>query len=128
MLSSRHAVRLREARTAPLALACLLLLAGSLAGCKQAGRSVEPRFRKIDSMLSAKLPQGTARGRVVYFLSSRGYAMEDAADNSSVVATVQLVDTDTLQPVAARVIFHFDANDKLASYELHPAPAAPLRP
>ena len=128
MLPPRNSSGPLATRTATLALVCFLLLSCAFIGCKKSGRSVDARFRKIDAMLSPKLPQGTTRSRVIYFLSSRGYPMEDALDKRSVIATIQQVDTDTLQPVVARVTFHFDANDKLTFYELQPSPSAPLRP
>ncbi|HYL62130.1 MAG TPA: hypothetical protein VE077_05860 [Candidatus Methylomirabilis sp.] len=128
MFLRRNPACLLHARTVKLTLVCLVFLACAFAGCKKHGRSVAPRFRKIDAMLSAKLPQGTSRARVVYFLSSRGYSMEDTPDKSSVIAIVQQVNTDTLQPVTARVTFHFDSNDRLTAYELQPGPEAPLRP
>ena len=128
MLGYVSTARLAEARTAKRTLVWVLVAACTFIGCSKSGQSVDPRFRKIDTMLSAKLPKGTTRSRVVYFLNSRGYAMEDAADKSSVVATVQQVDTGTLQPVVARVAFHFDSNDKLTFYELRPGPEPPLRP
>lgn len=79
-------------------------------------------------MLSAKLPKGTTRSRVIYFLSSRGYPLADGSEKDSIVSTVQQVDTQTLQPVVARVTFHFDSNDRLTSYDLQPAPEAPVHP
>ena len=76
-------------------------------------------------MLSAQLPKGTERGRVEFFLKSRGYLIEDSPDKAAVVAIVRHIDTETLQPATARVTFHFDSNSKLLSYELRPAPDTP---
>lgn len=117
-----------EARAAAQTLVCLLFIACGFTSCKKSGQSVAPRFRKIDAMLGARLPRGSTRSRVIYFLSSRGYSMTDGPDQSTVIATVQLVDLDSLQPVVARVTFHFDSNDKLTFYQLQPGPEAPLRP
>jgi hypothetical protein len=119
---------LPNTRLVHLPLFLLLLVVCALAGCKKGGRSVAPRFRQIDAMLSAKLPKGTTRSRVIYFLSSRGYPMADGSEKDSIVSTVQQVDTQTLQPVVARVTFHFDSNDRLTSCDVQPAPEAPVHP
>ena len=109
-------------------LACLaLFVALSICGCKSHAHTSDSRLQKIDEMLNTQLPQGTPRSRVEYFLNSRGYKLEDAPENNSVVGVVRHIDTDTLQPATARVTFHFDPAGKLASYELQPAPdATPL--
>jgi len=113
----------------PLLLACaVLLLSLSSYACKRNAHTSDSRLRKIDEMLNAQLPPGTPRPRVDYFLSSRGYKLEDSPDKNSLVAVVRHIDTDTLQPATARVTFHFDSNDKLISYELQSATDAPLQP
>ncbi|MGB2620982.1 MAG: hypothetical protein WA857_15635 [Candidatus Acidiferrum sp.] len=109
-----------------LCFALLLAFAGY--GCKRASHTSDPRLRKIDAMLSAQLPHGTTRGRVGYFLNSRGYAVLDSPDKSVMVAVVRHIDTETLRPATARVTFHFDSNDKLTTYELQPAPDTPPLP
>ena len=124
----RNSEWLPNVRLAGLPLLFLLLVVCAFAGCKKGGRSVAPRFRQIDAMLSAKLPQGTTRSRVIYFLSSRGYPMADGPEKDSILSTIQQVDTQTLQPVVARVTFHFDSNDRLTSYDLQPAAEAPVHP
>jgi hypothetical protein len=103
-----------------------LLLAGvflvlALAGCKTGAHTSDPRLRQIDEMLDSQLPQGTPRARVIFYLSSQNFAVENPGDAKAVVAIVHRVDTDTLQPVTARVTFRFDASDKLKSYDLEPA-------
>jgi hypothetical protein len=108
--------------------AAALFLAFAIYGCKSNAHTSDSRLQKIDEMLNTRLPQGTPRSRLEFFLNSRGYRLEDSPDKNSVVAVVRLVDTDTLQPATARVTFHFDLNDKLVSYELQSAPDAPLRP
>ena len=105
-----------------------LFLAFSLYGCKSNAHTSDSRLRKIDEMLNTRLPQGTPRSRLEFFLNSHGYKFEDSPDKNSLVAVVRQIDTDTLQPRTARVTFHFDANDKLVSYELEAAPDAPLGP
>jgi hypothetical protein len=82
-------------------------------------------LRKIDEMLDAKLPKGTSRDRVAFFLTTRGYTVESSGDRHTVVAIVRQVDTETLQPATARVEFHFDASDRLTSYDLQRAPDFP---
>lgn len=128
MLLRCNSAWLRNARLVRLSLLFVLFVFFTLAGCNRGGRSVAPRFRQIDAMLSAKLPKGTTRSRVIYFLSSRGYPLADGSEKDSIVSTVQQVDTQTLQPVVARVTFHFDSNDRLTSYDLQPAPEAPVHP
>ena len=106
----------------------VVLVAFSISGCKNSSHTSDPRLEKIDQMLNSKLPKGTPMSRVTYFLTSRGYPLQDSPDKSVVVAIVRHIDTDTLQPATARVTFHFDANHNLTSYELQAAPDAPLRP
>ena len=124
---------LTQPRRSSTTLSCYLLLAVALAlfsaatGCKSgsATHTSDPKLAGIDELLAAQLPPGTPRSRVVFFLNSRGYAMSPAPDSQSVVATVHHVNTNTLQPEAARITFHFDANDKLTTYDLEPASTLP---
>jgi hypothetical protein len=107
-----------------VAVAMALILGA--AGCKTSGpHTSDPKLKGIDELLAAQLPVGTPRSRVTFFLNSRGYAIGPSPDAHSVVATVHHVNTDTLQPEAARITFHFDANDKLTSYDLEPANTLP---
>ena len=105
----------------------LFLLIGFLAlgglvltpiGCKGSGHTSDPRLRQIDEMLDTQLPAGTAKARVIFYLNSQGFSIEDSKDPHALVAVVRHVDTETLQPVSAAVTFHFDAEDKLKTYEL----------
>lgn len=98
-----------------------VLVALTLSGCKTSAHTSDPRLRQIDDMLDTQLPQGTPRSRVIFFLSSQNFPVENTTDAKAVVAIVHRVDTDTLQPVTARVTFRFDASDKLKSYDLEPA-------
>jgi hypothetical protein len=98
------------------------------AGCKSGAHTSDSRLRQIDEMLDSQLPQGTPKARVVFFLSSQGYPLESTSDAKAIVAIVHRVDTDTLQPATARVTFHFDASDKLKSYELDSATGFPTQP
>jgi hypothetical protein len=93
----------------------------ALAGCKTGAHTSDPRLHQIDEMLDAQLPQGTPRARVIFYLSSQNFTVENPGDAKAVVAIVHRVDTNTLQPVTARVTFQFDASDKLKSYDLEAA-------
>jgi hypothetical protein len=109
-----------------LLLAVALVLILGAAGCKTSGpHTSDPRLKGIDELLAAQLPVGTPMSRVMFFLNSRGYAIAPSPDAHSIVATVHHINTDTLQPEAARITFHFDANDKLTSYDLEPANTLP---
>jgi hypothetical protein len=99
-----------------------------LSGCKTSGHTSDPRLRQIDEMLDSQVPQGTPKSRVIFFLSSQNFAVENARDARTVVAIVHRVDTDTLQPATARVTFHFDDADKLKSYDLESAPSSAQQP
>lgn len=107
-------------------LLCALLLFASLIGCGGKGHTFDARLQKIDQMLSAQLRTGTPRGRVEFFLNSRGYPIQDSPNKSDVVAIVSRIDTKTLEPETARVTFHFDVNDKLVSFDLQRSPNPPL--
>ena len=120
-------------RSIPITFFQNLVLGGvflslALSGCKTSGHTSDPRLRQIDEMLDSQLPQGTPRSRVIFFLSSQNFAIENARDARTVVAIVHRVDTDTLQPATARVTFHFDDADKLKSYGLEPAPISAQQP
>ena|SRR6202140_605603 len=100
----------------------------ALAGCKQSGHTSDPRLRPIDEMLDSQLPAGTAKSRVMFYLSSQNFPVENTGDARAIVAIIHHVDTDTLQPATARVTFHFDASDNLKSYELVTAAGSTSRP
>jgi len=123
----------RRYRSIPVTFFQNLVLGGvflslALSGCKTSGHTSDPRLRQIDEMLDSQLPQGTPKSRVIFFLSSQNFAVENARDARTVVAIVHRVDTDTLQPATARVTFHFDDADKLKSYDLEPAPSSAQQP
>jgi len=107
---------------------CGVFLALALSGCKTGTHTSDPRLRQIDEMLNAQLPQGTPKSRVVFFLSSQNFPVENTSDAKAVVAIVRRVDTDTLRPATARVTFHFDAADKLKSYDLESAAGSGPQP
>ena len=100
----------------------------AVAGCKQSGHTSDPRLRPIDEMLDSQLPAGTAKSRVMFYLSSQNFPVESTGDARAIVAIIHHVDTDTLQPATARVTFHFDTSDNLKSYELVAAAGSASRP
>ena len=107
----------------------LLLVAATAGGCKNSGQThtSDPKLKGIDELLAAQLPAGTTESRVDFFLNSRGYPIMPSPDPHSIVATVQHINTETVQPEAAKVTFHFDANNKLVSYDLEPANTVPMQ-
>jgi len=115
----RRFLSLRPSVAAHLFLVVVGLL---FSGCSHNRHTFDPRLRTIDALLNSNLPAGTTRGRVEYFLKSRGYELEAVADKTTVRALVRHVDPGTLDPAAANATFHFDANGKLTGYELAPAP------
>jgi hypothetical protein len=128
-------IRRQNSTWLPAALRLLRSTAGAalfltfpICGCKSNAHTSDSRLREIDEMLNTRLPQGTPRSRLEFFLSSRGYKLESAPDKNSLVAVVRRIDADTLEPRTARVTFHFGVNDKLVSYELAAAPDAPPLP
>jgi hypothetical protein len=127
MMKSRR----RSSNTSMFLLRFLLLTVSfllTLGGCKTGAHTSNPHLRQIDEMLDTQLPQGTPRSRVIFFLSSQGFPLENTRDAKAIVAIVHRVDTDTLQPETARVTFHFDGGDKLKSYELDTATGSPAQP
>jgi len=129
VLRRNHACLTFSLSAGRLAFACLTLLALlSNGACNRTSHTSDSRLKKIDELLNSELPAGTPRQRVEYFLNSRGYKIEDSLGKDSIAAVVRHVDTDTLQPATARATFHFDADNKLVSYELQNAPDTPLQP
>jgi hypothetical protein len=100
----------------------------SLAACKGKGHTSDPRLRQIDELLDAQLPAGSLKARVAVYLSSQGFPLQASNDPRAIVAIVHRVDTETLRPVTALVTFHFDARDKLKSYEIVEAPDSMPQP
>ncbi len=89
-------------------------------GCKQSALPVvdDPQLKPIQAMLQEHLPIGSMQGTVSEFLSSRGYSMEPTDQADTLVTKIRHIDTEKMQPVTARVTFHFDANGKLTTYEI----------
>ena len=90
----------------------------SPASCSKSAHTSDPRLRQIDEMLDSQLPAGTPKPRVILYLNSQGFPIENAADPKTIAATIHHVDTETLKPVTASVTFHFDPQDRLTTYEL----------
>jgi hypothetical protein len=113
-----------------LSILCLVgfLALLATAGCKQHGHTSDPHLKQIDEMLDTQLPVGTTKARVAFYLSSRGFQLENTSDPHVSIATVHHVDTETLQPATALVAFHFDASDNLKSYELVAASGSGSQP
>lgn len=111
---------------ATLLLGILTLI--TLSGCSRGQHTSDSRLRQIDDMLDARLPAGSSRSKVSFYLSSQGFPVEAASDSRTLVATVRHVDPETLRPAAARVTFHFDARDNLTTYELAFAPSSGAQP
>ncbi len=127
MIQPQH----RAASSITISALCLvlgLLLVLPLAGCKGGRHTHNPRLREIDEMLDARLPEGSTKSRVVVYLNSQGFPLQTSSDPRALVAVVHHVDTETLKPVTALVTFHFDAGDKLKSYELAEAPDSISQP
>jgi hypothetical protein len=128
MITSRTQSTGRSRRLPARIPACFFLLLAVAVGCSTHTHTYDPKLRKIDELLDAQLPKGTSRSRVGFFLTTRGYKLEGSPDVHTVIAIVRHIDTETLQPSTARVIFHFDANDRLISYDLQRAPDVPFQP
>jgi len=118
----------RSRRLAARMPAWFFLLLAVAAGCSSHTHTYDPKLRKIDELLDAQLPKGTSRSRVGFFLTTRGYKVEGSPEVHTVIAIVRHIDAETLQPSTARVIFHFDAKDRLTSYDLQRAPDVPFQP
>jgi hypothetical protein len=103
-----------------LAFALFFALSGFVSSCgkPQPGETSDPQLKPIQEMLQQQLPIGTADASVQSFLSARGYTLEVPTKPGTVVATIRHIDPETVQPVTARVIFYFDANGRLNTYEI----------
>lgn len=100
-------------------LAIALLGAG---GCQKRSRTNDLQLKPIQEMLDAQAPPGTSEEQVNAFLSSRGYAVLPVQKPGTLAAIIPAAGT---QQVTARVIFYFDANHKLNTFELQRAADGP---
>jgi hypothetical protein len=78
----------------------------------------DPQLQPIREMLDSQLPPGTPSAIVNQFVSARGYSIVPAGKPDTLVVIIRHIDKQKLQPVTARVTFHFDANDKLLTTEI----------
>jgi hypothetical protein len=106
-------------RVLPLLLAVLLL--GSV-GCKDSFKNAfkveDPQLKPIETMVQQNVPLGCPQAVVLQFLSARGYPTENPTDRDTIVGIIRHIDTEKMQPVTARVTFHFDKNGKLESFDV----------
>lgn len=109
-------------RSAVVAGAAILILTG----CHKAIKTDDPQLKPIQQMLDEQLPLGTTEASVNAFLSARGYPSEPGEKQNTIVATIRHIDTLRVQPVTARVTFHFDVNGKLEDYELQRVKNEPI--
>jgi len=89
-----------------------------MSGCEKNQRVSDPQLQPIQEMLDASLPPGTPSSIVNQFISTRGYVIEPSGKSDATVVIIRHIDKQKLQPVTARVTFHYDANDKLVSTEI----------
>jgi len=105
----------------------VLMLCFGLCGCKKENtHTSDPQLEGIDRLLAKELPPGTPAYRVQTFVNMRGYEIKDSTEPHTLVVIVHHVDLKTLQPEAARVTFRFNADLKLLTYDLQPAPTLPI--
>ena len=99
--------------------ACVLTLFLGIVGCdSKSTRVSDPQLRPIQEMLDAALPPGTPSAIVNQYVSARGYAVDPSGERDRLVVIIRHIDREKLQPVTARVTFHFDHNDKLVSTDI----------
>jgi hypothetical protein len=123
LLQNKRATLLSWALLFPAMALCV-----ATGGCKKAApHTSNPRLEHIDELLAKELPPGTPAYRVQTFVNLRGYEVQNSAEPHTLVVIVHHVDLKTLQPEAARVTFRFDADLKLTTYELQPAPTLPIQ-
>jgi len=114
--------------TVQLLAPCFLLVTCFVlcSGCKQSLTVDDPQLKPIQAMLEQNVPIGSTEGTVNQFLSMRGYPTEPSDKPGTVIAIIRHIDTEKMQPVTARVTFYFDANGKLATYEIVRTMNAPI--
>jgi hypothetical protein len=128
MTPSLSQTRIRIVVFRALLAVLLAALCLTAAACKKDNlHTSDPQLKGIDALLAAQLPPGTPSSRVVNFAHSRGFEQRDSVEPHTLVVIVHHVNPETIQPEAARVTFHFDANDKLVTYDLQPASTLPIR-
>jgi len=113
----RHPIRSRL-RAVRFITLVTVLSALSAAGCGKSLKASDPQLQPIQEMLDANLPPGTPTSVVNQFVSTHGYAVEPSGKADAMIVIIRHIDKQKLQPVTARVTFHFDANDKLVSTDI----------
>ena len=78
----------------------------------------DPVLKPIQEMLEEKLPPGTPRSNVSFYLASQGYSEEAGEKPGTLVTVIRKIDTEKMEPVTAKVTFYFDANGKLNTYDI----------
>jgi hypothetical protein len=99
-------------------LAMIAVFLCVLAGCKKSHVLEDPQLRPLQEMLDSQLPVGTPLSNVSLFLNTQGYPLEPSQEPGTLVAKIRKIDTQRMEPITARVTFHFDSHDKLTSYDL----------
>jgi len=108
----------------PVRVLPLLLMAVSLGfvGCKDTFKNAfkveDPQLKPIETMVQQNVPLGAPQAVVLEFLSARGYPTDNPTERDTIVGIIRHIDTEKMQPVTARVTFHFDKNGKLESFDV----------
>ena len=101
-----------------------MLMAVSLGfvGCKDTFKNAfkveDPQLKPIETMVQQNVPLGAPQAVVLEFLSARGYPTDNPTERDTIVGIIRHIDTEKMQPVTARVTFHFDKNGKLESFDV----------
>lgn len=106
-----------------LLFAAILLL--SSAGCRKTVRTADPQLEPVQELLDAQLPKGTSEKKVKAFLTERGCVVLPPQKPGTVVAVIPATQNREASDPIARVIFYFDANGKLNTFELARASGGP---
>jgi hypothetical protein len=105
-------------RTGIGVLTLVVFLLAGLGGCEKMLVTKDPGLKPIQEMLEEKLPPGTPRSNVSFYLASQGYSEEASEKPGTIVTVIRKIDTEKMEPVTAKVTFYFDANGKLNTFEL----------
>jgi hypothetical protein len=105
-------------RTGIGVLTLVVFLLAGFGGCEKMLVTKDPGLKPIQEMLEEKLPPGTPRSNVSFYLASQGYSEEAGEKSGTIVTVIRKIDTEKMEPVTAKVTFYFDANGKLNTFEL----------
>jgi hypothetical protein len=120
-----NSVRRRSVKHVLWLTLTFVLLAGS-SGCSKMLVTKDPALKPIQEMLDQRLPPGTPRSNVSFYLAGQGYPEVPVQKPGTVVAIIRKIDINRMEPVTARVTFYFDANGKLTSFELQRTTNQPI--